>query len=100
MPVETPDGSHTRPTAELAQRTTAYSATVTVHIGDREADAKSVLSLLTLGINSGAWISLSARGIDAAQAVSDPGRRYRAHSPSDGPCAGPHNPLRPGQIRC
>lgn len=69
IPVEAAEGLHARPAAELAQRAAAYQADVIIHAGDRQADAKSVLTLLSLGVDSGTWIRLEAEGPDASDAV-------------------------------
>ncbi|QVQ53838.1 HPr family phosphocarrier protein [Spiractinospora alimapuensis] len=71
IPVEAAEGLHARPAAELAQRASAFQADITVHAGERQADAKSVLALLSLGVDSGTRIRLEARGADASHAVRD-----------------------------
>lgn len=63
-------GLHARPAALLARTLTGLTADVTVRFGDHEADARSVLALLGLGARKGDRLTVSARGADAAEALS------------------------------
>jgi phosphotransferase system HPr (HPr) family protein len=47
-----------------------FSAKVLVAAGEREADAKSLLSVLALGARRGTSLRLRAEGEDAAAAVA------------------------------
>jgi phosphotransferase system HPr (HPr) family protein len=47
-----------------------FSARVSLGVGDREVDAKSLLSVLALGARRGTTLSLRAEGEDAADAVA------------------------------
>jgi phosphotransferase system HPr (HPr) family protein len=47
-----------------------FSARILVGVGDREADAKSLLSVLALGARRGTSLRLRAEGEDAVGAVS------------------------------
>ena len=60
---------HARPAAAFVRAAMAYDAQVTVAAGDREADAKSLLSVLALGAKRGTLLRLRAAGADAAKAV-------------------------------
>lgn len=64
-----PIGLHIRPAAAIAQAAAAYEGTVRLRFGEREADAKSVLDLLTLGAVPGATVELIVNGEDAEQAA-------------------------------
>jgi phosphocarrier protein HPr len=46
-----------------------FSATIWVAAGDKEVDAKSLLSVLALGARRGTQLRLRAEGDDAAAAV-------------------------------
>lgn len=51
-----------------------FKSRITVIHGDKEADAKSILSVLALGAEGGSQIRIRAEGDDAAaalQAISD-----------------------------
>ena len=54
------------PKLEMAQET----ATVKVTHDEREANAKSILGVLTLGANQGAVITIRAEGLDADQSLA------------------------------
>ncbi|HEY6761331.1 MAG TPA: HPr family phosphocarrier protein [Baekduia sp.] len=60
---------HARPAATFVRAAMGYDADVTIVAGDREADAKSLLSVLGLGAKAGTTVALRAAGPDAAAAV-------------------------------
>ena len=60
---------HARPAANFVRTAMRYSAEITVAFGEREVDAKSLLSILALGAKRGSSLRLRARGDDAAAAV-------------------------------
>ncbi|QIZ34404.1 dihydroxyacetone kinase phosphoryl donor subunit DhaM [Saccharopolyspora sp. ASAGF58] len=62
-------GLHARPAALLARSLTGLQANVTISLGDKEADASSVLGVMGLGARKGDQIVLHANGPDARQAV-------------------------------
>jgi phosphotransferase system HPr (HPr) family protein len=70
--VTLPDGVdlHARPAAAFVRAAMAFDADVTVAAGEREADAKSLLSVLALGAKAGSPLRLRADGPDAAVAVA------------------------------
>src|ERR1700757_2599554 len=59
---------HARPAANFVRTAMRFSAQVTVALGEREVDAKSLLSILALGAKRGSSLRLRARGDDAAAA--------------------------------
>jgi phosphotransferase system HPr (HPr) family protein len=60
---------HARPAADFVRASMRFTAAVTVAANDREADAKSLLSVLTLGARRGTTLRLRATGADAAEAI-------------------------------
>ena len=60
---------HARPAAQLTRTALAFASKITVAAGEREADAKSLLSVLALGAKGGTDVRLSADGEDAEIAV-------------------------------
>ena len=60
---------HARPAANFVRTAMRFSAKVTVALGEREVDAKSLLSILALGAKRGSSLRLRAWGDDAATAV-------------------------------
>jgi phosphocarrier protein len=62
-------GLHARPAGKISQEAQRYAATITVHSCEMEADAKSILDLLSLAAPQGTELRLRAHGPDAAQAI-------------------------------
>jgi phosphotransferase system HPr (HPr) family protein len=66
-----PDGVdlHARPAADFVRTAMRFDSSIVVAVGEREADAKSLLSVLALGAKSGTELRLSADGEDCAAAL-------------------------------
>lgn len=64
-------GLHARPAALFVQTAKKFESDIIVKAGDREVDAKSILSIITLGVNQGTEIRIYAQGIDAKQALDE-----------------------------
>jgi phosphocarrier protein HPr len=69
--VALPDGVdlHARPAADFVRTAMGFNARIMVAVGAREADAKSLLSVLALGATAGTMLRLRADGPEAAGAV-------------------------------
>jgi phosphotransferase system HPr (HPr) family protein len=69
--VRLPDGVdlHARPAADFVRTAMRFAASVKVAAGEREVDAKSLLSVLALGAKGGTELRLTAIGEDAAAAL-------------------------------
>jgi len=67
--LEMTEGLHARPAALLAARAKQYASAVEIVLGERKANAKSPVSLLTLGSRWGSRLTVSAEGADAPAAV-------------------------------
>ena len=65
-----PAGLHARPAALFVQTASRFVSDLQVSHGQRRANAKSILSVLTLGVNQGAAITIRAEGSDAGQALA------------------------------
>ncbi len=65
-----PAGLHARPAALFVQAAQRFASTIEVELGERRANGKSILSILTLGANQGASVTISAEGEDAQQALA------------------------------
>jgi phosphocarrier protein len=63
-------GLHARPASLFVQAAEKYSCEITVTHGDLTANAKSILSVLTLGVSQGAEITINAEGDDAEEALA------------------------------
>ena len=56
---------HARPAAQFVRTAMTFSAQIAVAAGDREANAKSLLAVLSLGAKGGSALRLRADGEDA-----------------------------------
>lgn len=61
-----PAGLHARPASKLVQFVSGLQSKVTLTAGDKSVDAKSVLSVMTLGIPCGERVTLELEGDTAA----------------------------------
>lgn len=64
-----PAGLHARPAAMVVERAKTLDADIVIRKGEKQANAKSIMSVLTLGASHGDVISVSAEGPDAAAAI-------------------------------
>ncbi|HOG48725.1 MAG TPA: HPr family phosphocarrier protein [Anaerolineae bacterium] len=70
LTIHHPAGLHARPAAIFVQAAKRFASDVQVSHGERRANAKSILSVLTLGANQGAVITIKAEGADADEALA------------------------------
>lgn len=68
--INSPNGLHTRPAAQLVQKAKKYVSNITVISNGKKASAKSLFKLQTLGISKGSTIILSAEGEDEKEAIN------------------------------
>jgi phosphotransferase system HPr (HPr) family protein len=61
---------HARPAGQIAVAAAKFSSAVSLAVGSRTADAKSVLAVMGLGATSGQVVAVSADGPDAQEAVA------------------------------
>lgn len=62
-------GIHARPIAKIVEAAKAHSSNVTVAKGEREASAKSIMKLMTLGAKKGDTVLVKADGDDEEAAL-------------------------------
>lgn len=62
-------GLHARPARLFTQLAAKFSSKITISSGEKQADAKSILTVLTLGATKGSEVVLKADGPDEAEAV-------------------------------
>lgn len=60
---------HARPAAQFVRTAVGFDADIAVAFDGREADAKSLLSILALGAEAGSELRLTASGDDAPLAL-------------------------------
>ena len=77
--IPNPTGLHARPAAVLASMAKQFKSAIKLQLGDRQANARSVTSIMALDVRRGAVVHLLATGPDARAAVdktrADPCRK-------------------------
>jgi phosphocarrier protein len=69
MVIKNKVGLHARPASVFVREAGKYKSTITVIHGANQANAKSILNVLTLGANQGAEVRICAEGEDAEEAL-------------------------------
>jgi phosphocarrier protein HPr len=64
------EGLHARPAAEFAKAAARFQCKVEVVVGSQTVNARSILSLLTLGVKNGQAVVIRAEGEDAEAALN------------------------------
>jgi phosphocarrier protein HPr len=64
-------GLHARPASLFVQKAKKFKCSLRLSYDGREADAKSILSVLVMGINEGALVTLRADGVDETLAMQE-----------------------------
>ena len=68
--VTNPLGLHARAAARFVHTASAFQSRVRVARGDREIDGKSIMGLLLLTAAQGTSVTISADGVDEADAIA------------------------------
>jgi phosphocarrier protein HPr len=63
-------GLHARPAALFVQTAKQFKSDIKLTCGERQANAKSILNVLTMGVEQGAAVTVRAEGEDADQALA------------------------------
>ena len=63
------EGLHARPAAQFVKTAKGFSSEIMIVKGDKEANAKSSMKIMTLGAKKGEEIVIRAEGNDAEEAV-------------------------------
>lgn len=66
-----PEGLEARPIALLVQVASQYESSVYVECGDKKVNAKSIMGMMSLGLDTGETITVIADGQDERQALED-----------------------------
>ena len=64
-------GLHARPATVFVQLANKFNASVKVERDGEIVDGKSIMAILSLGVNSGVELKLIAEGDDAQEAIDD-----------------------------
>ena len=63
-------GLEARPVAQLVQVASQFNSEIYVESGKKKVNAKSIMGMMTLGLDMGEEITLSANGGDEAEAMA------------------------------
>jgi phosphocarrier protein HPr len=63
-------GLHARPAAAFVKTANKYSSDISIVFGENVGNAKSILTVLTMGVNQNAEIKIVAEGDDAEEALT------------------------------
>lgn len=69
--VKIKSGAEARPVALLVQVASQYESKIYVESGNKKFNAKSIMGMMTLGLNEGEQITVSAEGEDETEALND-----------------------------
>lgn len=69
--IPNPTGLHARPATQVVKRAKQYASKISIHAGDRNADAKSIFSLLLCCFQKGEEITVHAEGPDEEKALRE-----------------------------
>ncbi len=68
--VENPSGLHARPAKVFVNTAKQFKADIRVQHGPKKANAKSLISMLTLGVEQGSAIYITVEGVDEVEALA------------------------------
>ncbi len=68
--IQNKTGLHSRPAAIFVQTATKFKSDITIEKDSKQANAKSILSLLSMGVSMGNTVKITAVGEDENQAVA------------------------------
>ncbi len=69
--IKAPVGMHARHAGLLVREAGRYQSDITLSLGDREANARSVLALMGLGIRQGDLVKMTVEGEDEDSAAAE-----------------------------
>jgi phosphotransferase system HPr (HPr) family protein len=69
--INLPSGLEARPVALLVQVASQFESTIMVKSDNREINAKSIMGMMTLGLNAGETVDVSADGEDEVAAIEN-----------------------------
>lgn len=64
-------GLEARPAAVLVQVASGYTSNIYLEVGSKKVNAKSIMGMMTLGLNAGDQVTVKTEGPDENAAMSD-----------------------------
>ena len=71
LTVENETGLHSRPADLFVRTAKLYDSVITVHKGQKSADAKNILKVILLNVNQGDEITITCDGPESEPAAGD-----------------------------
>ena len=68
--VKADPGFDGRPIALLVQEASQYASTVYIQVGEKHINAKSIMGMMTLGLDTGENVTITVSGADESEAMS------------------------------
>ena len=68
--IEDPNGMHARPAGAIAAQAKKFESEITIYANEKKADAKRLLSLMTLGATHGSELIFEITGSDEESAAA------------------------------
>ena len=69
LKIENKAGLHARPAALFAQKASGFKSTIMILKGEKSANAKSIISIMGLGVKQGETVVVKIDGADADDAA-------------------------------
>lgn len=69
--IQIPTGLEARPVAIFVQVASQYESSIYVESGNKKVNAKSIMGMMTLGLDAGEEVVVSANGTDEANAIAE-----------------------------
>ena len=70
MTIDIPTGLEARPVALLVQIASQYDSSIYVEHENKKVNAKSIMGMMTLGLNTGEEVVITANGSDEETAIA------------------------------
>jgi len=67
--IQLENGLEARPVAVLVQKASMHESTIYIHAEGKRVNAKSIMGMMSLGLNMGEEVTITAEGEDAQAAV-------------------------------
>lgn len=71
MTIKIPTGLEARPVAVFVQVASQFESSIYVEVGTKRVNAKSIMGMMTLGLDSGEEVVVSATGADEEVAIAE-----------------------------
>jgi catabolite repression HPr-like protein len=71
MTIKIPTGLEARPVAVFVQVASQFDSSIYVEVGTKRVNAKSIMGMMTLGLDSGEEVVVSATGTDEEAAIAE-----------------------------